>query len=203
MFRKFLENYGVTEEVESLAITNSDADDSSFVETIHKLGGKTFSGGLYRVIPGQDVTTVTDWVVEAFPDYKDRVRCFGYDWLGRVFAVDVNRDETILRFEHSFHEVIVIPGSIIDFHEDILIESADAALSDAFYKEWLGAREEKVSLSLDDCVGYEKSLFLGGEDVVENLEITNFEVYISLCHQIYTAVQDLPEGATINDVTVE
>jgi len=73
------------------------------------LGGRSFAGGLYRV---HDQAAATRWaseVVDAFPDFVDRITCFGCDWLGGQFALDSARTDPsgqplVLLFEPGTHE---------------------------------------------------------------------------------------------------
>jgi hypothetical protein len=43
-------------------------------------------------------------------------------------------------------------------------------------------------------------LFLGGQDVVENLEVSDLEVYWSICGQLRRGALRLPQGTAINEV---
>jgi hypothetical protein len=50
------------------------------------------------------------------------------------------------------------------------------------------------------CVGFRSPLFLGGQDSVDNLELTDLDVYWSLSGQLRLATQDLDEGTVIDEV---
>ena len=63
----------------------------SFAQLIQELGGKTFHNGLYRVFRGDQVYDATEAIERAFPQAKGRLTAFGYDWLGRHFAIDRDR----------------------------------------------------------------------------------------------------------------
>ena len=41
-------------------------------------------------------------------------------------------------------------------------------------------------IGLEDCVGYKIPLFLGGNDEISNLEITDMEIYWGICGQLIT-----------------
>ena len=56
-------------------------------------GGCSFRQGLYRLHTPSSVMHWTRLTVEAFPRLGSRVFCFGYDWLGRQFALDRARME--------------------------------------------------------------------------------------------------------------
>ncbi|MGW6275929.1 hypothetical protein [Kribbella sp. NPDC055071] len=44
-------------------------------------------------------------------------------------------------------------------------------------------------------------LFLGGQDVTENLEVCDLDVYWSMRGQLRLAVRDLPPGTSVNEVS--
>lgn len=48
-----------------------------------------------------------------------------------------------------------------------------------------------------------RSLFLGGEDSLENMEVSDMEVYWDMTDQLWEAVKDLPEGTKIGNVSFE
>ena len=153
------------------------------------LGGRSFAGGLYRI---HDQVAADRWaseVVEAFPDFVHRITCFGYDWLGGQYALDSARTDPsgqplVLLFEPGTNEALALPVNLTQFHEVELIQEADAALAEPFYRRWRAWSGDDVPLGLDECVGYRVPLFLGGLDEVDNLERTDAEVYWSLTGQM-------------------
>jgi Domain of unknown function (DUF1851) len=50
------------------------------------------------------------------------------------------------------------------------------------------------------CVGYQVPLFLGGKDSLENLEITDLDVYWSLSGQLRQGTWVLPPGTAVVQV---
>ena len=46
-------------------------------------------------------------------------------------------------------------------------------------------------------------LFLGGEDSLENMEVSDMEVYWDMTDQLWEAVKDLPEGTKIGNISFE
>ena len=55
-----------------------------------------------------------------FPEFAGRIVPFGYDWLGRHFALDLGRVKEgvprVLMLEVGAGEAVQIPTSIEDFH---------------------------------------------------------------------------------------
>lgn len=45
-----------------------------------------------------------------------------------------------------------------------------------------------------ECGGYRIPLFLGGEDSLENMEVSDMEVYWDMTDQLWEAVKDLPRA---------
>jgi hypothetical protein len=153
------------------------------------LGGRSFAGGLYRVHTEDAAPLWGSEVAQAFPDFAHRVSCFGYDWLGRQFALDGARADAdgqplVLLFEPGTGEALSLPVNLAQFHEIELIQAADAAVAEPFYREWRTRSGDELPLALDECVGYRVPLFLGGKDEVDNLERTDADVYWTLTGQM-------------------
>ncbi len=180
------------------------AADEDFVECLGELGGKTFERGLYRVYRGDQVLGATRNMSEVFPEFAKRILVFGYDWLGRHFAVDSGRVEMgkrlVLLLEPGAGEAMEIPAPIGQFHNEEIIEYRDDALAFPFYKQWRELNE--VPIPHDQCVGYRVPLFLGGADTVDNLELIDRDVYVTLCGQLRNQTKHLKEGQTIGDIRV-
>lgn len=71
------------------------------------------------------------------------------------------------------------------FHDSELTEYADAALAASFVDQWLAAHP--AAIQFDECVGSKVPLFLGGVDGVENLDVTDLDVYWTLTGQLRVA----------------
>jgi len=136
-----------------------------------------------------------------FPEFAGRITCFGYDWQGTAFAVDSQRLEEgqpgVLMFEPGTAEILLIPANIETFHDALMIENPDAALTANIYVEdWLAAGGAQPAF--DQCIGYKKPLFLGGEDDISNQELTDLEVYWHIMGQVIAKVKGLPPGTPVN-----
>lgn len=157
-------------------------DDPEIINFLNKFGGCSFNNGLYRIVSLNDLETWVEYVGSAFPDFKEKVTCFGYDWLGRVFSVSKDNKEKILMFEPGTAEVLEIPRNIISFHNVELINYGDAALAEDFFLTW--RKHEKFKIEYTQCVSYRKPLFLGGQDEINNLYIEDIDVCWSILAQI-------------------
>jgi hypothetical protein len=167
-----------------------------------KLGGASYSGGLYRTVHSTEVDMWNQRIWGAFPQYASVTLCFGYDWLGSLFAIDFGRsvdgEPGVLMFEPGTGEVLEIPASIITFHDEELLdlEFSEAALIRSFFEKWVHSGGAIPARS--QCVGYKKPLFLGGRDEIDNLELTDIDVYWHLIGQLIRQTQGLPEGTQVN-----
>jgi hypothetical protein len=87
----------------------------------------------------------------------------------------------ILMFEPGTGEVLEIPCNF-EFHNDEIPNYHDACLASEFYLNWKATN--KTSLKNEECVGYRVMLFLGGNDVIANLEKSNLDVYWEICSKL-------------------
>lgn len=206
LFDQYYRKFKKTDDVGNIHIEEHfDGMDDEFRECIKELGGKTFNNGLYRVYRGDQIQQATDSMRKAFPEMKDRIICFGFDWLGRNFAIDLNRKENdnplVLLLEPGAGEAMQIPVSIIDFHNDELVNHTNDALAVNFFNEWRS--QTNLAIGYYQCVGYKVPLFLGGDDTVDNLELLDMDVYIDICGQLRNKTKELPNGMTISDITID
>jgi hypothetical protein len=166
--------------------TNPNLIGHSVSELIIRFGGCSFERGLYRVIRAADLKEWSARVALAFPQFADRTTCFGYDWLGRVFAVDAQRQERghpgVVMLEPGTGKVLIIPSNIQTFHDEELIKFGDAALAIDFHDRWLAVGGAEPAFT--QCVGYKTPLFLGGADEIENLQVADLDVYWHLMGQL-------------------
>lgn len=147
-------------------------------------GGRSFGRGMYRVFSSENIDRWTKIVREAYSDYKKDYELFAYDWLGRCFAI-INKDseeENVIMFEIGTGDILIIPCNFVEFHNSEIPENASECLAKEYFEEW----EETATceLAIDQCVGYKVPLYLGGEDDIPNLEISDMEVYWGLLGQI-------------------
>jgi hypothetical protein len=163
----------------------------SINDFLSRFGGQSFNKGIYRVFSPSDISRWNEIVTDMFPVFLNKINVFGYDWLGRVFAVmydNIQSEEEILLFEPGTGEVLEIPCDISTFHNDEIINSSDACLAQSFFSLWL--EKNYQLLKMNQCAGYKKMLFLGGEDIVENLEVSDMDVYWTICCQVLALQQD-------------
>lgn len=163
------------------SVCQSESELKNVNEFIEFYQGKSFKNGLFRL---HNKTCVAKWneiVTDAFPQAKNSIECFGYDWLGRQYAV-YNGTKTVFIFEPGTGYALNTETTMEDFLSNEITNDDGAALCFDFFKKWKECNSDEIGL--DDCVGYKVPLFLGGDDEISNLEITNMEVYWGICGQL-------------------
>ena len=185
--------------------SNFVSEDSDIDELINRFGGSSFNLGAYRVLKGHQIRKWNGTTADAFPQFRERVTCFGYDWLGRFFALDSHRHErdrrAVIMLEPGTGEALEIPANLQSFHDEELINYADAALAIEFHGQWLASGGQAPGLG--QCVGYKVPLFLGGKDDISNVELTDLDVYWTICGQLLRKVRSLPAGTRVARITMD
>ncbi|MDQ0249220.1 hypothetical protein J2W22_001267 [Sphingomonas kyeonggiensis] len=148
--------------------------------------GDSYLQGAYRLHRPEDVAHFTALATEAFPEFAERISCFGADWLGRQFATDEGRiiagKPLVLLLEPGTGEALEIPLDRVSFHEQELVEEPDAAVAYSFFEQWLATGG--IRPGYDQCIAYRQPLFLGGADEVSNLELSDLDVYWTISAQL-------------------
>lgn len=159
-------------------------DDATPAALRRAAGGCSFGGGLYRVHSTASPTEADAWVNEGFPEFGGDLQCFGFDWLGRQFAVAGPRagHEMVQLLEPGTGEALDTLVHFADFHDQELVDESEPALATGFFGEWRAAGGADPGFS--QCVGYVRPLFLGGADDVSNLELFDIDVYWTLLGQM-------------------
>lgn len=199
MFERFLKAFAVGEPDPDISLADIDPANLGVEDVVSRLGGRAFGNGAYRIHSSEDVVKRTGMAERAFPQLRGRIACFGSDWLGRQFAAIRRGNQRIgapiLMCVVGTDEVLEVPADLAAFHDEVLVDQAEAALSMSFYDEWLTSGGRVPGCS--ECIGYVRPLFLGGSDEIENLEPQDFEVYWELSAQILDQTRGLPQGTPL------
>jgi hypothetical protein len=168
-------------------------------ELLRAIGGLSFNRGLYRTHLLKDVPDWNATIGKAWSETAGKVCCFGYDWEGRQFAL--YRSSTILQFSAGDLEMVEIPGDIDAFHNEVLVDMTEPALAVAFYQAWKesGGAVPKHS----DCIGYQRPLFLGGTDWIDNLELIDLDVYWTVSAPVIAQARRVGVGGRIGKLEIE
>ncbi len=118
--------------------------------------GLTVGNGIYRVHEATSGPRADAFVSAAFPEYVNRIECFGFDWLGRQYALDwetVDHDgPSILLFDVTGGSGFKIPRNFVSFHNKLLIEQSEAALVVSGFQKWELENPASIPLPFDRCV---------------------------------------------------
>jgi hypothetical protein len=181
---------------------------SAYEAFADEIAGRTFNRGVYRGHDAASAAQARELVVGAFPEIAENVSLpFGYDWLGRQFALDGNRrergDPLVVLCQPGTGQVLNVPATLGGFHEDVLVEEPEAGFEASLFAAWSRANGDAFPLAREACVAYRVPLFIGGEHTLENLEVTDLEVYWHVVGELRKKVSDLPPGTTIGAITIE
>jgi hypothetical protein len=168
-------------------------------EFLSAFGGMSFRNSIYRIVKPAEEATWKERVAGPYPEFRARVTCFGFDWMGNVFATDSSRliegQDGVVMFEPGTGKALNIPSNLETFHEKGLHEFGEAVLAISFYTAWTKAGGAAPNYS--QCIGYKKPLFLGGADTVDNLEISDIDVYWHILGQMIRKTRGLPPGTPV------
>ncbi|NML34241.1 T6SS immunity protein Tdi1 domain-containing protein [Paraburkholderia antibiotica] len=200
MFNRFLKTFtadGQSAQTSGAVFSSSDPIVQDFFS---RFAGTSFNNGLYRVLVWNDVQRWNAAVEDAFPAFKGAIVPFGIDWLGRIFALDSRRvvkgRPAVSIFEPGTGQVLEVPCDIESFHDEELVDYKDASLAELYFNEWV--RRGGSGPSYSQCVGYQRPLFLGGVDTVENLELIDLDVYWTISVQLIAKLRNVPPGTGVN-----
>jgi hypothetical protein len=169
--------------------------------------GCSFENGLYRLHSASTGSVGQQNADAAFPDHAGRIAVFGFEWLGRQFALDFDRLENgeplVVMLEPGTGEALQIPVNFVRFHDEELVDFRNEALASEFFDNWAAINPDAIPLGLSECVGYRVPLLLGGRDDVANLEVIDFDLYWSIVGQLrIQTANDLP-GTSIRHVAID
>jgi Domain of unknown function (DUF1851) len=190
-----------TERIEGEALRLAWSPGEPAATLLVQFAGATFSGGLYRIHTAESAAAIEPSLAVAFPDFVPPYRPFGFDWLGRQFVCRGNTDRDagpVLMLEPGTGEALEIPTTVWGFHDQELTAEPGAALAATFFDLWL--RGDGRSLTHDEAVAYKVPLFLGGEDTLSNLELSDNAVYWAISAQLIQQARGLSAGTEIRSV---
>ena len=167
-------------------------------------GGQSFNNGLYRVIGPSTVEDAAAFVSVAFPRVRERAKCFAYDWMGRIFALDAARscggEPQMILFEPDNAHAFEASSNLAEFRNVELPTYPNEILAANCHAEWLG-RGGAVPRP-NQCVGYKLSLFLSGADTIDNMSVYRMDIHWHILDQLIGRTAHLPVGTQINKLTI-
>lgn len=208
LFIKFLNQYYLdirTEKLKSVPLEQFIVIDG-WDELFAFANAASFNCGVYRIINLEDVQFWKGAITSVFPKFSERIIPFGYDWLGRFFALDKGRMERgqplTLLFSPFTNEVLELPAGIIDFHNSILVDQCEPALERSLFKSFLQDRK-LAGIDHDVCVDLTVPLYLGGKFNIDNMNIMDLKQYWQITSAIVSQIEELPVGTSIRNVALK
>jgi hypothetical protein len=177
-------------------------DAATAEEVVAASGGASFGRGIYRVHSAESSHRIAAAVSRAYP-HAGPLTCFGYDWLGRQYAtLTTASTPEVIMLEPGTGEMYFTKSKLTTFHDGELLVDEGAVLEPEYFQDWLESAEGQTSLAVGQCVGYRVPLFLGGQDEVVNLEISDLDVYWHIVSQLLEQTRDLPPGSPIGQIDI-
>lgn len=193
MNESFLKRYPITGRLpDAVPPTHRLGSDPDGWSLMAQLCGTTFGHGVYRVHTAASSDQVAVQVQHAYA-LVDAPSPFGFDWLGRQFAL--NDQQAVVMFEPGTGEILDIGVTLRDFHAREIADRTNAALASDFFRAWRQSHPDPLAFTA--CVGYRVPLFLGGADSIANLEVTDTDVYWELVSQLVRGVRHRTVGSPI------
>ena len=179
------------------AMPNTDLKD-----LLNRFAGASFNNGLYRIIDAQTVVQANAFIASAVPEHVGKLCPFGFDWAGNIFAVDPRNPEAdVVHYDLGTSDVATMPFTVLAFHDLHLLQDAeDGILSSNRYNQWLANGGQAPRYA--QCVEYKVPLFLNGSPDLQNMAITDLEVYWHLTAQLINQARALNPGTRIGSVTM-
>ena len=162
-----------------------------FVEMVAMGAGKSFGRGIFRIHNEREMVRALGLVGSMFPDFGRVSLPIAKDWLGRQFAVRI-----LSTRGQVGHLVLLDPGSAGAYELDSTIEelldvelisNPVAYLESELFSEWKASNPGIVDGA--QCVSLRVPTFLGGATAMDNLEVSDEEVYWAIFGQLRGASQ--------------
>jgi hypothetical protein len=180
-----------------------------FTQVLAQVAAPSHGNGVFKFLSEISTPTLSEWNSREgwksdWPQWRDRLIVFGYDWSGSLFGFDPARrsaDEMLISIlEPDTGELLQTPHTFAELLNHAATDEAEAALSLSFYRDWLNQGGSVPTPGM--CIGTKVPLFLGGTDSVDNLGLQRLDVYVSLCGQMYAESRKYPPGTKFSGVHI-
>ncbi len=165
MLNEFFKFFNLNEEFDSTNL---------YDDFCKRFSQRTFGDGLFNTFAYEKRDYWNSVIGKFYPPFKDKVEVIGYDWLGRIFTTLKDQD-CVLLFEIGTGQVLNVGCSVENFIGEEIPVRSERSLAYSFFDEW--KKENSCGFPYGSCVGYKIPLFLGGKDIVSNLEVSDMDVY--------------------------
>ncbi len=197
MLKNIIKKYKITHYIdnESIEKNNFKHKYGSFdivYKLISKSGGDIFENGMFQILTFKKVDLWTNLITETyFDEFRNQLVCFAITWQGCLLAV--NEDNTsIFLFDPATCEYFELEEtSLEDFFKTVFFEVEDELIYVEGFRNSLQFLKLNI-LDSEKSIAHKTSLFLGGEDVLENLEVIDSEVLWDMQIQIAEGLNEIP-----------
>jgi hypothetical protein len=211
MFERFLAMYKITptgEESGLGSLSNPCPNQSvrGWDELFTTCIGATFNNGIYRLHSPGSAEAAHQLIGKSLPRLKGINSCFGYDWLGRQFALDFGREvdgEPAIRLIDLATPISYeIDHNFVSLHNVEMISDPEAVLESNLFADWASQNPHSLPLKRNQIVGYRIPLTLGGQHEIANMVVEDMKVSLELERQLQESVQGAESGTPIRGVDI-
>jgi hypothetical protein len=164
--------------------------------------GSCINSGLYRLHTFGSSVQWSLIIGQCFKTHKNKIYPFGFDWMGRQFCMSIDNNNLLFMFDIATAEYFELQQKLELLHDDDFINDMENMLANDIFTQVLKHSNLK-SIGYNECLGYKMPLFMGGNDVVENYQLIDIEVYWETQYQLYEKVKNLPVGIIIKSIKIE
>lgn len=167
--------------------------------------GRSFNQGLIRFHDAESGPEFTELVREAFPEIADpEAGVVAFDWRGRQLvsardsAADGGWGGMLIHIADLGAGALYEIATPAEFAGALRNGAIEEALEAQAFSEWRAANGvPTATLAFDECIEYEVPLFLGGDDTLENMSVTDTSVLWTVIGQARAQSRDLPDGSSV------
>ena len=189
---KYDKFFGVYKLTKSLAGDPPLVRDPMAIKGIGKLKVGTYNDGIYTIVSREEAEKLLPLVESVFPHIKGQIDIIAVDWMARVFAVDASAKDasglsTVSCYDLAAPSSFFTDSNFDEFHEQVAVDQQYALFNINQYEDWIkGNAPPSDGVS---CVGYKIPLFLGGEDALENQELSDRSVYLHILAEMHRSMK--------------
>ena len=186
-------HYINNEDITKKEFLNSYSDFEDIFPLLKTLGGNIFNNGIFQIFTFEKAYHWTNLITKTyFPELKNSLFCFAITWQGCILAID-DEDNSIYLFDPATCEYFAIENTSLDeFLETEFLENEEEIIYPEDFLNSMSFLNRKV-LDSEFSISHKVSLFLGGKDEFENLEVINTEVMWELQIQLAEAIDEIPD----------
>lgn len=197
MLKAIKNKYQVSELLTNEGVTRKQFEDEyplfSFVyNLIDKDGGEVFAHGIFQIFTFQKALKWTGLITNNyFTEFRYKLFCFAVTWQGCILAVNDSNDAIYL-FDPATCEYFALEDiSLKKFLEEEFLRIEEEIVYPEDFRNTMSFLEIR-NLDSNQSIAHKISLFLGGKDAFENLEIVDTEVMWDLQIQIAEGIEEMP-----------